>query len=453
MFNFIRNIVYLIGFLRRLVKYKILSNNGLYKPTIIAKAILFCVAPSLSFRQNKYSTSQSIKLFLKESGPIFVKLGQMLATRPDIVGIEIAQDLESLQDKMDAFRFEDTIDIFAKDLGISPLNEFHEVSSQPIASASVAQVYKWRNKDGKYVAVKILRPHIRTAYSRNINFLFFVATLLKKLKWFRNLRPTELIENFKNIMHKELNLNIEASIMEEFRESLKSDNNIIIPTIYWEYVSDNIMVMQWMEGIAINKIAIKNIDSTILDRIAQNLAHSFFQQAFNNGLFHADLHHGNILILQNNKIALIDFGITARITQKDKMAVAEMLYCFISGNYSRITAIQIEAGIVPSTIDKDLFTAYIRQIGRKIVGVPVAKISLAQLLQDLMIIVNKFSVKTQPQLFFLQKTMLTVEGIGQYLSPGCNIWQMIDKDLTRWAARNISPEAKLIKRIIRYISY
>ena len=451
MINFIKNIVYFISFLRRLVKYKILSTNGIYKPPIIVRLILFCTAPLLSFKKNTYSTSQSIRLFLKNSGPVFVKLGQMLATRPDIVGIEIAKELESLQDKMDPFSFEETIEIFEKDLTINPLHEFQELSKQPIASASVAQVYKCKTKHGQDIAIKILRPNIRKEYIRNINFLFFVASLASKLKFFRHLRPTEVIENFKTIMHKELNMNIEASTVEEFRENLKSDNNIVIPYIYWEYVSDNILVMEWITGIAINKIDRQTIDSAILDQISKNLAHSFFQQAFYNGFFHADLHHGNILILSNNKIGLIDFGITSRLTDKDKMAVVEILYCFMKGHYSRITEIHIETGIVSPTVDKDLLTAYTRKIGRKIVGIPVGQISFARLLQDLMIIVNKFSIKTQPQLFFLQKTILTVEGIGQYLSPGENIWKMIDRDLKRWAARNISPEAKLMKKIISFI--
>ena len=226
-------------------------------------------------------------------------------------------------------------------------------------------------------------------------------------------------------MKKELNMKIEASNADELRSNNKNPK-IIIPKIYWEYVSENILIMEWMDGVSIydkESLAKLNLNLTSL---GQEIGTMFFNQAFQDGFFHADLHQGNILINQYGQICLLDFGIVGRLSEKDRIFVAELLFCFVKQNYKRITEIHIENNIISKNIDLDLFTSYCRIIGQSIVGIPVNKISLAKILGDLIKMVNEFEVNTQPQLFFLQKTMLTVEGINK--SPTCT--PSLDIDVT-----------------------
>jgi ubiquinone biosynthesis protein len=441
----IRNFLTLLYILRRLVFYKIFSLDGFYVPGIKVKILLFILSPINFLKKKPNDFGNSLRLFIAETGPIFIKFGQMLSTRPDFVGEFIAKELVKLQDKLEIFSYEITKEVFQKDFGFPPESKF-KINPVPIASASVAQVYRWQNDKNISVAVKVLRPYVRQRYKKDIEFLYFLSSIAKKLTLFKNLNPTKLVEIFEKMMKKELNMKIEASSADELRTNMKNDD-IIIPKIYWEYVSENILVMEWIEGTPIYNIQKLFEYGLDLDSITKKIAIMFFNQAFRDGFFHADLHHGNILVTKSGKIALIDFGIVARLSEKDRIMVAEMLFCFLNQNYKRITELHIEGKIISEEIDIDLFTSYCRIIGESLVGININKISLAKLLGDLLKIVNEFQVTTQPQLFFLQKTMLTVEGISSSLNKESNIWKLIEPWITKWAVKNISPEAKLLRYI------
>jgi len=444
MINFIRNFYRVIYILRRAIFYKLLSDNEFYNPDFKIKILLFLISPINFFKKPNQDFGKSLRLFITETGPIFIKFGQMLSTRPDLVGESIAKELTILQDKLSSFEYDQTKLIFEKDFNIDPEFWFDEISKTPIAAASVAQVYKWKTKKDVWVAVKVLRPNIKERYLRDLELFYFLSKLVKKFSLFKNLNPIKLVEIFEKMMKRELNMKIEASTAEELRDNLKNDD-VIIPKIYFDHVSENILVMEWIDGISIyetEKLFELNFD---LEIIAQKIAIMFFNQAFIDGFFHSDLHHGNIIITKSGKICLLDFGIVSRLKEEERIFVAEMLFCFLKRDYRRITELHIINKIIPKNIDEDLFTSHCRIIGESIIGIPLSKISLAKLLGDLLKMVKEFEVTTQPQFFFLQKTMLTVEGIGQSLHKESNMWKLIEPWIKKWAMRNITPEAKIYR--------
>lgn len=455
MIKFIKNFYKLIFLLRKTIFYGLIGINGVYRPNYKTQFLFFIISPINFLKDNNKNLGKSIRSFVTDSGPIFIKFAQMMSTRPDLIGDSIAKELSLLQDKMEFFDYKETKETFIKDFGSDPESIFTLIDTNPIAAASVGQVYKWKNSKNIDVAVKLLRPKIREQYKKDIEFLYFLSFLGKKLAFFKNLNPIKLVGIFENMMKKELNMKIEASSADELRENARNDD-IIIPKIYWEYVSENILVMEWIDAFPVNNIQ-KLIDLGLdLNLISTKIATMFFNQAFRDGFFHADLHPGNILITKSGKICIIDFGIVSRISDKDRFAVAEILFCFFKRDYKRITQIHIDNNIIPDYVDLDLFTSQCRIIGESIIGVPLNKVSLAKLLADLLTIINEFEVTTQPQLFFLQKTMLTVEGIGQSLNNETNMWKLIEPLIKKWAVTNITPEAviyryfkKLIKETLK----
>jgi ubiquinone biosynthesis protein len=443
MIKSIKNLINLVYIIKRLVFYKLFYVNGMYKTSLKLKILFFIISPINFLRPCKNDFGYSLRGFIAEHGPIFIKFGQMLSTRPDFVGESIAKELTKLQDRLDVFSYDQTKKVFNDDFSFDPESYFNFVDRNPTAAASVAQVYKWQ-LNSRDVAVKVLRPGIRDLYKKDIELLYFVSDLAKSFSFFKNLNPRKLVEIFEKMMKRELDMKIEASVADEVRENSK-DVQIIIPKIEWKYVSKNILVMEWIEGIPISdikKLIELNFD---LRSIAKKISIAFFNQAFVDGFFHADLHHGNIIITKLGGVAFIDFGIVSRLSEKDRIMVAEILLCFVNQNYRRITELHIEAKIIPSNVDHDLFTSRCRIIGQSITGLALNEISFAKLLGDLMNMINEFEVVTQPQLFFLQKTMLTLEGIAQSLDPESNMWKLIEPWIKKWAIKNISPEAKIYR--------
>jgi ubiquinone biosynthesis protein len=401
------------------------------------------------FRRSKYKSNtlgEALLKTLQNAGPIYIKFGQTLSTRPDIIGEEIAENLRHLQDKLPPFSIEKVRKIIENEFNKSIEDIFADFNPIPVAAASISQVHKATLQDGKQVAVKILRPDIRKQYERDLKLLYFFAKLsLYFFKGAKRLKPLEIIDMSRNIMNHELDLVMEAARGSEMRDNAKNDGIVVIPEVYWQYTTTSILTAEWIDAISIyDTTAIKKAGlETAL--ISKKIATMFFNQAYRDGFFHADLHPGNIMVTKEGKIALVDFGIVGRLPEKDRLAVAEILYAFLKKDYKRLAQIHVNAGYSPPDTDLALFALHCRALGEPIVGMSLKDISVANLLSQLFKITKDFGMETQIQLLLLQKTTLVVEGIGRMLNPDLNMWQLAEPWIKKWAIKNISSEAKILR--------
>lgn len=383
-------------------------------------------------------------LVLTNLGPSYVKLGQSLSTRPDIIGTVLANDLSSLQDKLPAFAFEKAKHIIERDFG-KPLEKlFSYINETAIAAASIAQVYYAKTLDGHEVAIKILRPGIEKAMARDIHFFCWTARLLERfVPSSRRMRPTSIVETLKESIKFELDLRVEASAASELKNNCAKEEFIHVPEVYWSYTSQRILTTEWITGISIYDK--KNLIAAgyDLEKLSSYIAITFFNQAYRDGFFHADLHPGNLLIDSKGRLALLDFGIMGRLEKHDRLYVAQILKGFIDRDYKKVAQVHIDAGYVSADTSVALFARACRMIGEPIVGVSASEISLATLLAQLFKVTKDFSMETQPQLLLLQKTMVLVEGIGTLLNPDLNMWKLAEPWVKEWAKTHLGPEIHL----------
>ena len=398
------------------------------------------------FYNRSYIFGLSFASSLEAMGPSYIKLGQTLSTRPDIIGRDIARALEKLQDKLDPFNYKYVEEVFAHDFGCSPDVYFKEINHNAIAAASVAQVHYAVGHDGKKYAVKVLRPGIAKKIEKDIRFFYLIAKLLKFFSVkSRRLKPVEVVDIFAEGIKLELDLRMEASAASELRENMTKDQGIVIPEIKWEVTSRNVITMEWIEGISISNVELLKERGYDLKRIASNLSVCFFNQAYRDGFFHADLHPGNLFVDENHNIAMVDFGIMGRLNKDTRYFVAEILRGFLSRDYNLVAKIHFEAGYVPKDKSVELFAQACRSIGEPIVGLPANKISVGKLLSQLLDITEEFSMETQPQLLLLQKNTVMLEGVGAMLDPEVNLWYLAEPWIEKWYIQNIGIETKMLK--------
>lgn len=399
------------------------------------------------FRSSKYKSnnlSEALLNFMQYAGPVYIKFGQSLSTRPDIIGEEIAEGLKNLQDKLPAFSKEEVKKALDEEFG--QIDIFEEFDFEPVAAASIAQVHKAKLKNGEKVAVKILRPGIYRKYQRDINFLYFCA---KFARFFisdsKRLKPKEIVDLSRRVMEGELDLLLEASNASELKNNMSDNPSIVIPKVFWKHSTKRILTTSWVEGVSIYNVKAFSKYKLDIEDISRKIAIMFFNQSYRDGFFHADLHPGNIMVTKEGKIALVDFGIMGRLPEKDRLAVSEILHCFINKNYMRIAEIHEEVGYVPKNANLELFAQRSRIIGETIVGSSLKDISVAKTLDQLFKLTKEFGMEVQPQLILLQKTTIVVEGIGRILNPELNMWKLAEPWIKKWAAKNISPEAKILR--------
>ncbi|MFT4026217.1 MAG: 2-polyprenylphenol 6-hydroxylase [Novosphingobium sp.] len=381
-------------------------------------------------------------------GPAAIKLGQALATRPDIVGEDAAQNLMTLQDKVPPVSF----DLIRGEIEASfgrPLDSlFASVDPEPIGSASIAQVHRGVTPDGRHVAIKVLRPGVREKLARDISTYEWAAAQLETLNdETRRLRPRMVIANFKRWTARELDLRREAASASELAEGLKGQHGYCVPAIDWDRTCGRVMTLQWIDGIKIGRIAELKAAGHDLPDIARRLVLVFLTQAIDAGFFHADMHQGNLFVQPDGTIAAIDFGIMGRIDRRARSWLAEILYGLTTGNYRRVAEIHFEAQYVPSYHSVEEFATALRAVGEPMRGKPVSELSVGQMLDGLFAITRDFDMETQPHLLLLQKTMVMVEGLATQLDPGINMWDVSGPFVREWIRDELGPEAAIADRL------
>jgi len=388
------------------------------------------------------SEEQKLSNSLQSMGTTFIKLGQFLATRPDIIGEELSKQLETLQDKLPPFPLPEAKEMIRKDLGNEIFNSIINLS-EPIAAASIAQVHKAQINDNgiiKDVAIKILRPNIKKIFNEEIDALMLLAFLVEYfIKKTKRLKLVEVVFLLKEITNFEMDLRFEAAAANEYADNTKNDTGFKVPKIYWNFTSENVMTLDWIDGISIREteeLLKRNIDTK---KIASDLIQHFLRHAIRDGFFHADMHQGNIFIDNNGQIVPIDFGIMGRLDKLRQRFLAEILFGFIQRDYNKVAEVHLSAGLVPKEVPVSDLAQALRSIGEPIFGQSVKDISGGKLLKQLFDVTEKFNMQTQPQLLMLQKTMVVVEGVARKLNPETNIWETSKPVLEKWLSETKDP--------------
>ncbi len=377
-------------------------------------------------------------------GPAYIKFGQVLSTRPDVVGDELAEQLKYLQDKLPPFPSDQAKLIIAEEFETSVDTIFSEFS-EPVAAASIAQVHRARlRSNGQEVAVKVLRPGIQRAFRKDIDAFYFAARLIEFLSpASRRLRPMEVITHFDGVVQGELDLRLEAAAAAEFAANTEKDSGFQVPAPVWDYSSRQVMVMDWAEGA--NMADNAAIDAAGHDRsiLGARVLQLFLNHALRDGYFHADMHQGNLKVSVDGNVIAYDFGIMGRLDEYTRRVYAEILFGFIRKDYRRVAEVHFEAGYVPADRDMDEFARALRVVGEPIFGMDASRISMARLLAYLFEVTERFGMETRTELILLQRTMVVVEGVARSLDPHINIWQVAHPIVESYIKENVGPRALL----------
>ncbi len=442
----IKKLITLFKLGRKVAKSDILDITSKFQKPPLSIRILFKILSfSFSSKNNEQvnnNEGKGLSKSLELMGTTFIKLGQFLATRPDIIGETLSKELENLQDRLPPFSQDQAKKIIKDDLGIDTYNSIIDLS-EPIAAASIAQVHKAKIDDNgiiKDVAIKILRPDIKKIFNDEIDaimlFAFLVESLIKKTK---RLKLVEVVFLLKEITNLEMDLRFEAAAANEYAENTKNDIGFNVPKIYWNYTSENVMTLDWVEGISIretDELKKRDVDTK---KLAEDIIQNFLRHAVRDGFFHADMHQGNILINNDGHIVPIDFGIMGRLDKMSKRFLAEILFGFIQRDYKKVAEVHLIAGLVPKDVPINDLAQALRSIGEPIFGQAVKDISGGKLLKQLFDVTEKFNMQTQPQLLMLQKTMVVVEGVARKLNPETNIWTTSKPILENWLKETKNP--------------
>ncbi len=388
----------------------------------------------------------------RDIGPAAIKLGQSLATRPDLVGEEAAHNLLTLQDDLPPIPFSEIEPAVAATFA-QPLDTlFQSIDPVPVGAASIAQVHKAVTSDGRTVALKVLRPGIREKFARDIQTYEWAAAHVEAMGGeAARLRPRLTIANFKRWSNSELDLRREAASASELAETMRGFEGYRIPAVDWDRTNGKVMTVEWVDGIKISKRDELLAAGHNLEELAERLVLAFLTQAISGGFFHADMHQGNLFVEADGTIVAIDFGIMGRIDRRARQWLAEILYGLTTGNYQRVAEIHFEAQYVPSYHSVGEFATALRAVGEPMRGKPVSELSVGQMLDGLFAITRDFDMQTQPHLLLLQKTMVMVEGIATQLNPQINMWDVSAPYVRSWIRDELGPEAALADSVKRNI--
>ncbi|MFA6301590.1 MAG: ubiquinone biosynthesis regulatory protein kinase UbiB, partial [Legionella sp.] len=438
----------------RLLKINhVLAKNGL--DNILVNLRLFAplrfvvyLNPWNWFRKEQLSHGEALRKSLEELGPIFVKLGQALSTRPDLLPADIAFELSKLQDDVPPISSEQAMRILEETYGASPQLIFAEIDTKPLASASMAQVHAARLKTGEEVVVKILRPNMEAIIDQDLSIMYTIANLAERY-WpnAKRLKPKEIIGEFELNLHNELDLLREAANGAQLRRNFSNSPLLYIPEIYWDYCRTNVLVMERIFGIPITDIESLHKHKINIKKLAERGVEIFFTQVFRDCFFHGDMHPGNIFVSYKNpqdpQYICVDYGIIGTLNDSDKRYLAENLYAFFSRDYRRVAQLHVESGWVAHDTRIDEFESAIRTVCEPIFEKPLKEISFGQIIFKLFQVARRFEMQVQPQLILLQKTLLVVEGLGRQLYPDLDLWNTAKPFLEKWLKEQIGPKAVL----------
>lgn len=402
------------------------------------------VAGLLGHKKSTLRPGQRLAGALQEMGPSFIKLGQMLATRPDLLGEEIASDLSHLQDKLPPFASHLAKAEIEREF-TKPLNEiFSKFDDTPVAAASIAQVHFALTPNGQEVAVKVLRPNIEQSFQKDLDLFFWAAKLIEHTRpELKRLKPLEVVKTLARSVEMEMDLRFEAAAASELQENFKGDDSFVVPDVDWSRTGKRVLTTSRVHGVSmVDGDTVAKAGHDPLD-ILEKTAGAFFMQVFRDGFFHADMHPGNVFVTADGAIAVVDFGIMGRIDKPTRRHLAELLMAFLARDYRRAAEVHFEAGWIPFGQSVDEFTQACRSIAEPVLDKPQNEISIATLLGQLFQITETFKMETQPQLLLLQKTMLVAEGTGRKLAPDANMWFIARPLIERWMRENLGPEARI----------
>ncbi len=398
------------------------------------------------FQRRKAKTdarSDQVARAVERLGPSYVKIGQFLATRPDVVGVDLANDLSKLQDRMAFFPEGAAHAAVESSLG-RPLSELYSAFGSPIAAASIAQVHpaEVMTPNGpKKVAVKVVRPGVRQRFAHDLEAMYLVARLQERfIPAHRRLRPTEVTRTLEQTTRIEMDLRLEAAALSEIAENTKDDPGFRVPKVDWERTGRDVITMEWIDGIKMSDVEALRASGHDLDALADTLIQSFLRHTLRDGFFHADMHPGNLFVDPQGTIVAVDMGIVGRLGKKERRFLAEILFGFITRDYRRVAEVHFEAGYVPAHHDVASFAQAIRAIGEPIHGQPAETISMGKLLTLLFEVTELFDMETRPELVMLQKTMVVVEGVSRILNPRFNMWKASEPVVGGWIRDNLGPK-------------
>ncbi|MDT8858003.1 2-polyprenylphenol 6-hydroxylase [Paracoccaceae bacterium Fryx2] len=381
---------------------------------------------------------------LSALGPAYIKFGQILSTRPDVVGDDLAVQLKYLQDKLPPFPIDVAKRMIEEELA-QPVDQLFSEFSEPVAAASIAQVHRARMAaTGQEVAVKVLRPHIERDFRKDIDAFYLAATIIEALSpASRRLRPMDVITHFEGVVNGELDLRLESAAAAEFATNTEADTGFQVPKPIWDLSGRQVMTMDWAEGISLADN--DALDAAGHDRrvLGTRVLHLFLSHALRDGYFHADMHQGNLKVAANGDIIAYDFGIMGRLDEYTRRVYAEILFGFIRRDYRRVAEVHFEAGYVPANRDIDEFARALRVVGEPIFGMDASRISMARLLAYLFEVTERFGMETRTELILLQRTMVVVEGVARSLDPNLNIWHVAHPIVEDYIKQNVGPRALL----------
>jgi ubiquinone biosynthesis protein len=420
---------------------------GLIDPAMLpAPARLGLRMARLIERPAKATAETRLSTALTRLGPSYVKLGQFLATRPDVVGVAFARDLERLQDHMPPFPQAAAEAAVAASLG-RPIGAVFASFGPPVAAASIAQVHRAEvaTADGpRAVAVKVLRPGVEKRFHADLRAFTYAARHAENLSAeARRLRLVEVVETLRRSVMVEMDFRLEAAALSEMAENTKDDPDFRVPTVDWDRTSKEVLTLEWIDATPLSDRARLEAKGFDLRQLARALIQTFLRHALRDGFFHADMHPGNLFVDDDGKLIAVDFGIMGRLGAKERLFLAEILHGFITRDYHRVAEVHFEAGYVPHYHSVEGFAQAIRAIGEPIHSRTAEEISMARLLTLLFEVTGIFDMRTRPELLLLQKTMVVVEGVARSFDPKLNIWSTAEPVVGEWMARNLGPAGKL----------
>jgi ubiquinone biosynthesis protein len=403
---------------------------------------LIYLTPWYWLRGKRAPRGERIRRTLEDLGPIFVKFGQLLSTRRDLLPDDIAIELAGLQDRVPPFPGERARKLIEKAYG-KPMEElFAAFDETPLASASIAQVHAARLHDGSEVVIKVLRPDIEPVIRRDLGLMYYVAGLAERFwREARRLRPREVVDEFEKVIYDELDLVREAANAAQLRRNFERSPLLYVPDVYWPYARRNVMVMERISGIPISNIDELRAAGIDMEGLAERGVEIFYTQVFRHNFFHADMHPGNIFVSPEGQYIAVDFGIMGTLTPEDQRYLAENFLAFFNRDYRRVAELHLESGWVPATTRVDEFESAIRTVCEPNFNRPLKDISFGQVLLRLFQTARRFNMEVQPQLVLLQKTLLSIEGLGRQLYPDLDLWKTAKPFLERWMSEQLGTRA------------